>query len=100
MYAVLRSSPPKQMFVQRMSSVWTNSTSSPLSPSTTLIPPFTSVARHTLPSPSTASESKPWRPPGEYRSVPPCGKTPGTSSISPGAVTFHHQQLLVKVSAT
>ena len=51
------SSPPKQMLVVMMSSVGTCSTKVP-SGEMTVIPPLKIVATHTLPSPSTASESK------------------------------------------
>src|SRR5439155_11925119 len=61
MYAVVRSRPPKQMFVVSGSDIGTCSTFAP-SGETTVIAPFASVATQTFPAESTASESNSWNP--------------------------------------
>jgi hypothetical protein len=55
-HAVRRSGPPKQMLVVSGSPVGTCASTSP-SGEITVMPPLTSVATHTFPAPSTASES-------------------------------------------
>ena len=83
MKAVVRSGPPKQMLVVTGSSVATKSTMSPPG-DTTVMPPLSSVATHTLPAPSTASESRSCMPGRPARQSP--GPMAGGAS-SPGAVT-------------
>src|SRR5206468_3657543 len=74
MYAVRRSRPPKQMLVVSGSPVGTCSSTSPPG-EITVMAPVTSVATQTLPAPSTASESKSWKPGSPARSVPPPGRS-------------------------
>jgi hypothetical protein len=96
MYAVRRSSPPKQMLVVSTSPVATKSTSSP-SGEITVTPPLTSVATQTLPSPSTPSESSSWKPGRPYRHCHV--STRPSSSTSPGAVMRRRMTRPVQVSA-
>ena len=100
MYAVRSPSPPKQMFVGSRSPASTNSTTVPSSGLNTVMPPEPSVATHTLPSASTASESRNWNPGRRASNWPSCGSRPGGGSTTPGAVTGHHHTQAVKVSAT
>ena len=79
-----------------MSLVGMKSSSSPLG-EITVTPPFTSVATHTLPSPSTASESRSWKPGKPYRHTDT--STMLTSATSPGAVMSRCMIRPVHVSA-
>src|SRR5262249_11816418 len=77
---------PKQTLVVSGSPVDTCSSTSPLG-AITVIAPVTSVATHTFPSPSTASESKSWNPGRPQRSEAPAGPNPIEAATSPGRTT-------------
>src|SRR3989449_946672 len=99
MYAVRSSRPPKQRLVVSGSPVGTCSITSPPG-AITVMAPVTSVATQTLPAPSTASESKSWKPGSPARSVPPAGPKPGPATTSPGPASSQDQTRPVHVSAT
>src|SRR3954447_23117281 len=99
MYAVRRSGPPKQMFVVSGSSVARCSTVAP-SGETDVMPPLTSVAMLTQPSPSTPSESNSWYPGSPTSSSAPPGPSGFGPSGNPGDDTFHAHARPVCVSAT
>ena len=79
-----------------MSPVGTKSRSSPAG-DTTLIPPFTRVATHTFPSPSTANESSNWNPEKPYKHADVSTKL--ISASSPGATMSRCMMRPVQVSA-
>src|SRR3989475_1271113 len=97
-YAVRSSRPPKQMLVVSGSPVGTCSITSPAG-EITVMAPVTSVATQTLPAPSTASESKSWKPGSPARSVPPAGAKPGPAATSPRPASSHDQTRPVHVAA-
>ena len=83
MYAVRRSSPPKQMFVVRKSPVSTCSMTLPAGEITVMPADSAIVATQTLPAPSTASESSSDRPGSPHSNTAP--KSSGaTGATSPG----------------
>src|SRR5205809_4863388 len=98
-YPVRSSRPPKQMLVVSGSPVGTCSITSPPG-EITVMAPVTRVATQTLPAPSTASESKSWKPGSPARSVPPAGPKPAPATTSPGPASSQDQTRPVQVSAT
>src|SRR5262249_10216505 len=97
-YALRRSSPPKQTFVTIGSGNGTCSEPLP-SGAITVSPPFTSVPTTTLPSPSTANESKScmWGRP--QISWPPLPTGGGGAASSPGPARSQANTRPVNVSA-
>ena len=87
------------MFVVSGSPVGTCSSTSPCG-AITVMPPFTSVATQMFPAPSTASESKSWKPGSPQRSWPPPGPNPIAVVSSPGPTTSQLHTRPVNVSAT
>src|SRR3954465_1894376 len=101
MYAVVRPSPPQQMFVVNGSPPSVSSIVEPSGEIEVTPPPVVMiVATHTLPSASTPSESNSCSPGRPATRGPPCSTSPGSGSTSPGPVTFHDHSRPVHVSAT
>src|SRR6188474_1236634 len=88
------------MLVTNRSPHSTNSTTDPSSGLTEVIPPEPSVPTQTLPSPSTASESRYWNPGSRVSSSPPCGRRPSGTVTSPGPAISHCHTQALYVSAT